>query len=116
MGTVVQTGELRLASTRKYCHKGPFVDWTFLNNQAAMHLGARSAIIEGPTAASAETGKRAHYARPGTVFFGRHSFKLITLPVEGFERFSECAEELIGQVAVLRLRVWTEDESRGETW
>ena len=60
MCTVLQTGELRHVSTRKYCHKGPFVDWTFADHQAAMRLRAGSAAVEGSTTASAGTGKRAH--------------------------------------------------------
>ena len=67
MGIVVQTGELRHASTTKYCHKGPFVDWTFVDYEAAMHLRAGSTTAEGSTTASVGTVKHVHYGRPGTV-------------------------------------------------
>ena len=92
-------GELRNASNGAYIHKGLLVDGTFADPQAAVHLRQGSATVDGSTAATSESRKDAHYARPEHVSFDQRSYKLCTFAVECFGCLGGMDCEFVNQLA-----------------
>ena len=99
MDIVIDRGGLRDASAPDFRHKSVFIDVTYADPQAGVHLRAGSADQDGTAASTSEARKRNRFARPGHVSFDERRHKLVILAVESFGRLGRDGSEFVDQLA-----------------